>query len=88
MKRYYVVYEGIVQGVGFRGRLMYLARKYKLTGYCRNLSNGDVEAEIQGNNIDAFIKESINSDGFTQVYNYSLKLINTVENEEGFIVKF
>lgn len=67
---------------------MYLARKYKLTGYCRNLSNGDVEAEIQGNNIDAFIKESINSDGFTQVYNYSLKLINTVENEEGFIVKF
>ena len=59
MKRYYIVYEGIVQGVGFRWKIMTLARKYNLTGYVRNLDNGNVEAEVQGNGVDEFLKESL-----------------------------
>ena len=43
MKRYYIIYEGRVQGVGFRGRIMSLARKYDLTGYVKNLRNGKEE---------------------------------------------
>ncbi|MBO4358768.1 MAG: acylphosphatase, partial [Erysipelotrichaceae bacterium] len=45
MKRYYIVYEGRVQGVGFRWRLAMLADMYNFTGWCRNLYNGNVECE-------------------------------------------
>ena len=80
MKRYLIIYQGIVQGVGFRGRLLFEAKIKKLTGYCKNLSNGDVLAEIQGNSVDEFVKDTIKSDGFIQVYDYSIKEIDLVEN--------
>ena len=41
MKRYYIVYEGQVQGVGFRGTMISLARKHDLTGYVRKDSLSD-----------------------------------------------
>lgn len=88
MKRYLIIYQGVVQGVGFRGRLMFTARKNNLTGYCKNLSNGDVSAEVQGEKVDEFVKDTIQSDGFIQVYDYSVKEIDLVENESNFTVKF
>lgn len=45
-KHYYI--SGRVQGVGFRYRAYYVARSYGLTGYARNLSDGRVEIEVQG----------------------------------------
>lgn len=88
MKRYLIIYQGVVQGVGFRGRLMFAARKNNLTGFCKNLSNGDVSAEVQGEKVDEFVKDTIQSDGFIQVYDYSVKEIDLVENESNFTVKF
>lgn len=88
MKRYLVVYQGVVQGVGFRGKLMYLARINNLTGYCKNLSNGDVQVEIQGYKLDEFIKESIKNDGFVQVFDYSIKQLPLIEDEDKFQVRF
>lgn len=88
MKRYYIIYEGIVQGVGFRWKLAMIASKYNLTGYCRNLDNGNVECEIQGNGVDEFLKESIKGDTFVKVYNYSLKEISVKDNEYNFSVKY
>ncbi len=40
--------KGLVQGVFFRARTVHEARKRGLHGYVRNLSNGSVEAWIQG----------------------------------------
>lgn len=88
MKRYYIIYEGIVQGVGFRWRLMTIANRYNLTGYCRNLDNGNVECEIQGNGVDEFVKDTIKSERFVKIYNYSLKEIPIIEHESGFDVRF
>ena len=43
-----VLFSGRVQKVGFRLEVCELARRLGLTGFCENLENGDVLAEIQG----------------------------------------
>lgn len=57
MKRYHVIINGRVQGVGFRYQAQLNARERDLTGWVRNKMNGAVELEVQGeqNNIDAFL---------------------------------
>jgi acylphosphatase len=40
--------KGKVQGVGFQATTKILAEKLKLTGFVRNLPNGDVEICAQG----------------------------------------
>ena len=48
IRRYLVIVEGRVQGVGMRGFCMLQAQKRGLTGYAKNLNNGRVEIQIQG----------------------------------------
>ncbi len=48
VKRYKIIFKGRVQHVGFRLELSELAKRLALTGFCKNLENGDVFAEIQG----------------------------------------
>ena len=48
MRRYQIRFSGRVQKVGFRLEVYELAKRLHLTGYCRNLENGDVLAELQG----------------------------------------
>lgn len=43
-----VYYTGRVQGVGFRYTTRNLAEGYAVTGYVRNLSNGQVELVAEG----------------------------------------
>ena len=47
-KRYYVVFIGRVQNVGFRWTVRMVAQSLGYTGWIRNLSNGNVDMEIQG----------------------------------------
>lgn len=47
-RRYRVKFSGRVQKVGFRLEVCELAKRLGLTGWCRNLDNGDVLAEFQG----------------------------------------
>ena len=88
MKRYYIIYKGQVQGVGFRWRLVQIANKYNLTGYCKNLSNGNVEAEVQGSGVDEFLKESLEQAYFIEIDDYSVKTIEPIDNEETFEVLY
>ena len=48
MKRYQIIFSGVVQGVGFRYETWAIAQKLELTGFVKNLSDGSVYAEIQG----------------------------------------
>ncbi|MEH7385433.1 acylphosphatase [Bacillus sp. JJ1521] len=43
-----VIFSGRVQKVGFRLELFALAQRLKLTGWVKNLEDGSVEAELQG----------------------------------------
>ena len=47
-KRYSIMFEGLVQGVGFRYETWMIAQKFGLTGFVQNLPDGSVYAEIQG----------------------------------------
>ena len=48
IERKHIFFSGRVQGVGFRYRSIYLARPLGLTGWVRNLWDGRVEMEVQG----------------------------------------
>lgn len=56
-KHYYL--SGRVQGVGLRYRAYHLANMLQLTGYARNLEDGRVELELQGEKemVDRFLPE-------------------------------
>lgn len=48
MQRLSVWFSGRVQGVGFRATVARLARQYEVTGRVRNLTDGRVELEAEG----------------------------------------
>ncbi len=50
--RWHIVFEGEVQFVGFRYTARLLARKLGVSGWVKNLPDGRVEAEAQGNVTD------------------------------------
>jgi acylphosphatase len=43
-----VLYEGNVQGVGFRWSLRHVAKGFDVTGWVRNLPDGRVELQVTG----------------------------------------
>ena len=53
-----MIVKGRVQGVGFRWFVQLRAKKFGVTGYVRNLDNGDVgiEAEGERGRVEALIK--------------------------------
>ncbi len=46
--RLFLVFDGTVQGVGFRWTTQALAEKVGITGWVRNMDDGTVQAEMQG----------------------------------------
>lgn len=54
-----ILVSGLVQGVGFRFFVHRIASRMGLAGYVRNLYNGDVEIEVEGDRslIEELIKE-------------------------------
>ena len=56
--RQHIVFHGRVQGVGFRYTAKYLAQSLELTGWVKNLTDGRVEAELQGQAelVDSFVE--------------------------------
>ena len=47
--RKHIIFYGRVQGVGFRYYAVNKANQLGLTGWVRNLTDGTVEMEVQGN---------------------------------------
>lgn len=55
----HIIVQGLVQGVGFRYFVYRVATKLGLAGCARNLYNGDVEIQVEGERslLEEFIKE-------------------------------
>lgn len=47
-----VFYEGNVQGVGFRWTVRNIAKGFDVTGWIRNLADGRVEMQINGDDAE------------------------------------
>ena len=90
MVRYYVVFSGLVQGVGFRYSLIKLARQYNLTGWVRNRYDEKVEAQIQGeySNVIYVINHLEDVSRYIRIDDYSIVDIDLVENERDFVVVY
>ncbi len=90
MERYLIIFKGRVQGVGFRYTAQRYANDLNLTGYVKNLDNGDVRVEIQGESslINNFIRTMLNIKSYIRVDDYFLKQIEIIENEKRFSIKY
>ena len=85
--RLYYRFYGTVQGVGFRWHALNVARQLPITGRIKNLSDGSVEAEVQGQPQDIqkwFTK--LYEDRFSKIRNVEVTEIQLVENETQFKV--
>jgi acylphosphatase len=59
MKSYAITVKGLVQGVGYRYFTFKKAVSYGLRGYVKNLDNGNVEIEVEGDEglLNDFMKD-------------------------------
>lgn len=77
MKRYYIIFEGRVQGIGFRYFVQSTAAQYGLTGWVRNMDNGMVDLEVQGEEplIHKFMTVIRKGNRYIRIDDFSMKAI-------------
>lgn len=89
MKRIRAVVQGRVQGVGFRYFAQSLALDYCLSGWVRNLPDGNVEFEAQGpdDRIDVFAAEAQKGPPLSHVADMIVSELPLKHNERGFEIR-
>ena len=89
MKRYYVIFKGRVQKVGFRYTLYREAIRLNITGWVKNRLDGTVEAQLQGKKSDIlFLINNLQKKSyFIVIEDYFMKEIPVNEQETSFDVK-
>lgn len=90
MNRIKVLVSGHVQGVGFRFFTQYEASLLNLTGFVKNLSDGNVYLEAQGdkNNILKFINKIKEGNGFCKVKSISIDELAPIDSDKKFKVLY
>lgn len=90
MVRFHILAQGRVQGVGFRFFCQMNATSLGLTGWVKNLYNGDVEMEVQGDldKINKFIDLVKEGNRFIRVDNLNFKEIDIKDKEKKFTAKY
>ena len=89
IKRYKAVITGNVQGVGLRVFVVDNASKLGITGWVRNMADGTVEMEAQGNpdKLDQLFATIKKGNFIIKVDNIDCTEIDRVE-ETSFIIKY
>ncbi len=90
MKRYRFLVSGKVQGVGFRYHVQHEANRRHLTGLVRNLPDGRVHVEIQGDyELILDLRHYMAHDlPFARVSDIEMTELEPVVNEVGFKVRY
>lgn len=88
MKRYWAEYAGYVQGVGFRWFVSQNARRLGLTGFVRNLDNGHVQLEGQGEveAVDRFFARLQDGNGYSEITHVDIREIDLRLGEHDFSI--
>lgn len=87
MIRERIVFNGRVQGVGFRYKVSYVARNYGMTGFAQNEYDGSVTVELQGSReqIDRLI-EILQNDRYIRIDEILREAID-IKEEKGFQIR-
>ncbi|MBK1882917.1 acylphosphatase [Luteolibacter pohnpeiensis] len=89
MKAKRVIFEGRVQGVGFRYTTKDLARGFEVCGWVKNLPDGTVELQVMGEDdeVEDFIKEIAEESAVAHhIKNLQATEIDLLENVTGFSI--
>ncbi len=88
MIRIHVSVYGRVQAVGFRYFTFQLAHQYELTGWVRNLDDGSVEIESQGDSetIEKFLTDLRAGNGYSRVNDIHFYKTQLVPNDLKFVI--
>lgn len=89
MIRYRLLVSGRVQRVGFRFFSQYIAAELNITGFAKNLSNGMVELEIQGEeeNLDKMVQLVKRGNEIIRVDSIDIKKIAVIDGETKFQIR-
>ena len=86
IRRYHVILDGLVQGVGMRYFVKTTADQMNLTGNVKNLYDGKVEIYVQGEQekIDSFLSIIKKGNGFSRVYSMDIHEVPLEKHESHF----
>lgn len=86
IRRYHVILDGMVQGVGMRYFCKSTADHLGLTGNVKNLYDGKVEIYVQGaqDKIDSFLNTIQKGNGFSRVFNMDIHEVPVEKHEYHF----
>jgi len=85
-----MIISGRVQGVGLRYFARDIASEMNLTGSIKNLHDGRVEIEVQGDSdlLTMFVEKVRVGPQLSRVTSYTISDMSIVENESEFIVRY
>lgn len=80
-KAVHLIIKGRVQGVGYRWFVRQVAERLNITGFVRNLPNGDVEVAAAGEEeaLDQFIFELRHGSTFAHVLDMDIETVPVEE---------
>jgi acylphosphatase len=85
-----VIFEGRVQGVGFRYTVKDLSRGFDVCGWVKNLPDGSVELQVMGepDEVAAFIREIAEESPVARlIRNHHSETIPPLKNVTGFRIE-
>jgi acylphosphatase len=85
-----VIFEGRVQGIGFRYTVKDLARSFDVCGSVKNLPDGSVELEVMGapDEVAAFLREITHESPVAHnIQHHRSQTIPLLENRSGFRIE-
>lgn len=87
--RYFGTAKGRVQGVGFRFFTEAQAEDLGITGWVRNMSDGSVTMELQGEQeaVDEMAKRIEAGNHFINVKSFTLEEREVLPEEKGFVIR-
>jgi len=87
MRRVRAIVNGRVQGVAFRASTVEQAREHGLTGWVRNLADGSVELEAQGDEVrvQALLAWCAHGPPAARVTNVTVEEREVISGEHGFL---